>query len=258
MSGARKFIDENRRWIAVSVLMLIIFSVLIYFVMTIPGDDTDLAVDEVFFNSIEMDGLESDLKITVFLTNEGEDEIYDVMVRAFVIERDSNLARDEDQVEMGTISGKSTKEEELFISVPNNDTYRIEIVVFEDAKLTLRGSGTIDLVGVGVASDYTGSDDDDNDAPMSAPSLDWGGGDDEGAALGMLCIVMFPIAFVILIVILVVKNQKKKDEAVAKEGVELKVPEKKDGHKAIPLQVFNEKKKETEFEMDYLDEEEYD
>lgn len=260
MSRFGKFMDENRRWVAGGVLMLIIFSVLVYFVVTIPGDNTDLSVDEVFFNSIEMDGPDSDLKITVFLTNEGEDEIDDVMVRAFVIERDSNLARDEDRVDMGTISGKSTKEGDLFISIPNNDTYRIEILVFEDSKLTLRGSGTIDLVGVGVASDYTGSDDDDdNDYSQGSAPLDWGVDDEDGGALlGMLCVLMFPIAFVILIVILVVKNQKKKSGAVSNETVGLKVPDKKEGQKAIPLQVHNEKKKEIEFDIEMIQEEDYD
>ncbi len=209
MKRTRDFIEENVRWIVAAVLLIILLSVLSYFVSNIKGDDTDLIVDEVFFNHIEMEGAESDLKISVLLTNEGENEIDDVMVRAFVIERDSNLARDEDRAEVGGILGKTTKEADLFISVPNNDTYRIEILVFEDSKLTLRGSGTIDLVGVGVASEYAGADDDDD--MLDDSSIGWGSGDADSQLLGILCFfILLLIIGVVVLVVLLVNNQSKK------------------------------------------------
>jgi hypothetical protein len=223
MIDLRKFFHVNGRWIVFVIIVILIFSILLYFVKNIEEDDQDLLVDEVIIGSVNMDDLESDLKISVHMTNKGKSEVEDVKLRAFVIERDSNLARDEASLDMDSIPGKTTEEGELFISVPNNDSYRIELLVFEDSKLTLRGSGTIDLTGVGVASEYraeTGSDTNVIDDLTGSPFLGSPESADSAALFSVCLLIALPTVVIMIIVFAVVKRQKKKDEKEEMSGAE--------------------------------------
>ncbi len=203
---------RNKWWYIAFIIVIVIASLLAYFVSQIEAEKgTDLIVDEVYFSpTTDLGGKDSDLKILVFLTNEGKGDIDEVKVRAFAVETDSNLARDEDSVTMGNILGKTTSEGELFISVPNNDSYRIELLVFEDGKLTIRGSGTVDLKGVGMASDYkTSGDDDTSDNELS---YGFGSPDSAGSApFFALCIfLVLPVIIIGIIIYAVVKGRKMK------------------------------------------------
>ncbi len=253
MIDFRNLFSVNKRWIVAAIIVIIIFSVLTYFVVNIEKEDKDLLVDEVIIGSIEMEGLESDLKISVHMTNKGKSEVDDVKIRAFVIERDSNLARDEASLDMNSIPGKTTKEGELFISVPNNDSYRIELLVFEDSKLTLRGSGTIDLTGVGVASEYRSEEDQGSGGGMSySPSLFEEGEEDRSAAfLGICFLLVLPILVIAIIIWAVVKNQKKRDPESDPEGTSGEDSEKESestesGKRATPLRRIRHERQEEE------------
>ncbi len=213
---------RNKWWYIAIIIVIVIASILAYFVSQIEAEKgTDLIVDEVYFSpTTDLGGEDSDLKILVFLTNEGKGDIDEVRIRAFAVETDSNLARDEDSVTMGNILGKTTSEGELFISVPNNDSYRIELLVFEDGKLTIRGSGTVDLKGVGTASDYkTSGDDDTSDNDLS---YGFGPAESDGStAFFALCIfLVLPVIIIGIIIYAVVKGQKMRTEKVTEETSE--------------------------------------
>jgi len=214
-------IRENGTWYGAFLLILVMTVVLGYFVFTIDHGSGahNLEVEEVIMSSHgTLGGTETDLTISVFLTNQGKGAIDDVRVRAFAVERDSNLARDEDAISMGRIEGETSPEGELHITVPNNDTYRIELLVFENGRLTLRGSGTIDLKGIGVASEYStyeppemtgaGGDTEDNGIWRSPASSD------EAFSLLMsaFCLLVIPGIIVVLVIIAVVKQGKKNAE----------------------------------------------
>ena len=208
-------LSANRYWYFAAALVLVITIILGYLVFSIQPVDRDLKVDKVFFKSVEYGDDDTDLKILVFLTNNGESEIENVKVRAFAIERDSNLARSEDTVTIGTISGQTTEEGELSINVPNRDSYRIELLVFEDSKMTIRGSGTIDLRNVGVDENDTQGD----GSPSADPFvLD---GDEDGASLLAestdssfiltgICLLLIPGIVIVIIIIAVYNSNKNK------------------------------------------------
>lgn len=213
------YIGENGTWYGAFLSILVMTVVLGYFVFTIDhGSGThDLEVEDVIISSHgALGGTETELNISVFLTNQGKGGIDDVRVRAFAVERDSNLARDEDTRSMGRIEGETSPEGELHITVPNNDTYRIELLVFENGRLTLRGSGTIDLKGIGVASEYSAYE------PPEMSGEDANGGNfwrspaasDEAFSLLMsaFCLLVIPGIIVVLVIILVVKQGKKNTE----------------------------------------------
>jgi hypothetical protein len=252
MIDFRNFYSINKRWIVAAIIVIIIFSVLTFFVVNIEKEDKDLLVDEVIIGSVEMEGLESDLKISVHMTNKGKSEVDDVKIRAFVIERDSNLARDEASLDMKGIPGKTTKEGELFISVPNNDSYRIELLVFEDSKLTLRGSGTIDLTGVGVASEYRSEDDPNSGggALDYSPRL-FEDGEEDSTAFFAVCLLSLPILVFVIIIYVVVKNQKKRDPESDPEGslgedTEKESESTESGKRATPLRRIRHERQEEE------------
>lgn len=209
----REELSRNKWWYAVFALIVVVTCTLAYFVSQIEEEKgTDLIVDEVYFRTSELGGEDTDLRILVFLTNDGKGDIDEVRVRAFAVETDSNLARDEDAITMGNIKGKSTSEGELSITVPNNDSYRIELLVFEEGKLTIRGAGTVDLKGVGVASDYENIDGDDDNGALGGASMAETA-DKASSFLGAVCIlILLPGVIIAIIIFAVVQTKRKRTE----------------------------------------------
>lgn len=198
-------IHNNRYWYLLTVCVLLVVILAGYFALNIEGEKSSrLKVDEVYFRTEDrLGGEDTALSIMIFLTNDEDGDIDSVSVRAFAVETDSNLAMDEDRVVMGKIGGQTTSEGRLNITVPNNESYRVEILVFEESKLTLKGSGTIDLKGVGVASDYR-----TERGGSGAPSFEASEDDTklsdlagEGSAPFALCMFLI-LGFVIVIVII--------------------------------------------------------
>lgn len=204
---------ENRIWYGAGALVIVLTIVLGYIALTIEPVDRDLKVDEVFFKSVEYGEDETDLNIIVFLTNDGDSEISEVRVRAFAIEIDSNLARSEDTVVIGKIDGQTTEEGELSISVPNRDSYRIELLVFEDSKMTIKGSGTINLKQVGVDINQSHGDGGASAADFDIDNDDGGSlleSEGNAAFIGTaLCMVLIPAAIIVVIIIAVVASSRK-------------------------------------------------
>ncbi len=206
MKRRSDYLGKNLPWLlgaAVSVAILVILIIVVWPEKTV---STDLEVDEVYFSTKELGGTDTDLEILVFITNEGDDDVSKVEIRAFAVETDSNIARDEARAELSGLKAKTSKEGKLYITIPNNDTYRIEILIFEEGKLSIRGSGTVDLTGVGSASDYRtegGSGDDDAYDTLGEST------EDASAAGVFICLFMGAIGIVVLIVIVVAVTRKK-------------------------------------------------
>jgi len=78
----------------------------------------------------------------LYLTNIWEKESGEIKVIAYVIETSNNLAVYKNTVEIGKISANSTAEIELPIVLSNN-SYKVDILIFENGKLVLKGKITI-------------------------------------------------------------------------------------------------------------------
>ncbi|MCK5772344.1 MAG: hypothetical protein KAH57_01015 [Thermoplasmata archaeon] len=205
-------IRKNLPWFlgaAASVALLVSLIIVIWPEET---TSTDLEVDEVYFSTKELGGTDTDLEILVFITNEGDDDVSRVEIRAFAVETDSNIARDEARVELSGLKAETSLEGKLYITVPNNDTYRIELLIFEEGKLSIRGSGTVDLTGVGSASDYRTDGGVDDEALYDTMGIE-----EDGAASGSILICMFMGVVVIGILVAVVVAVSKKKGSVGPE-----------------------------------------
>ena len=146
MNGPIRDMYRDRKWwvtlLAVSVLTL---TTVMYIVEGETEKGAYIEVEEVFFLMTGQDNDTTTMDIDVFITNNGEEDLSDVTVRAFAVEEDSNLARDEASVELGALGGHMTIEGNLTITLPNDESYRVELLVFKEGKLAIRGSGDVNL-----------------------------------------------------------------------------------------------------------------
>ncbi len=214
-------LKENKILYVTVAILLVLTTITGYFAFTIPVEDTKLIVDEVYFMRSSQDADATTITLIVFITNNGETSIDNLKVRAFAVEKSSNLAMGEDTVDLGGIAGKKTSEGELVITVPNDDAYRLELLVFENERISIRGAGSIDLTGVGSVKDYN------TITPTSEKGIDDMYGGDSSASFGFTtfcCITLFITCVLVLIIIIIVRDNKKRKE-VFKETKEKDTPE---------------------------------
>ena len=79
---------------------------------------------------------------TPYLTNIWEKESGEITVIAYVIETVNNLAVFKNTVEFGVIPANATAEIEIPLVLSNN-SYKVDILLFENGKLVLKGKLTI-------------------------------------------------------------------------------------------------------------------
>ena len=79
---------------------------------------------------------------TPYLTNIWKKESGEIKIIAYVVKTSNNVADYKNTAEMGKISADSTAELKVPIVLSAN-TYRVDMLIFEDGKLVLKGSLTI-------------------------------------------------------------------------------------------------------------------
>lgn len=79
---------------------------------------------------------------TPYLTNIWSKESGDIKIIAYVIETKDNLAVYKNTVEIGKIPANSTAEIEIPIVLSNN-SYKVDVLIFENGKLVIKGTLTI-------------------------------------------------------------------------------------------------------------------
>ncbi len=135
-----------------------------------PEEQAVLDIDDVFFlysgSKSELEKVTID--VTTFITNKGTADAKDVQIIAFAIDDDSNLAMDKTTFTVGDILKENTKPTEFSITVPNNDSYNIRLIILENGKLAIKGTGTVHLDknfggrGTRFTPDYESDGDDDH------------------------------------------------------------------------------------------------
>ena len=104
--------------------------------------DKHLFVDATYLLKTDETNDTVNVTCNLYLTNTWEQESGDIKVTAYVIETTNNLAVYKNTVEIGKIAADSTAEIELPIVLSNN-TYKVDILIFEDGKLVIEGKLTI-------------------------------------------------------------------------------------------------------------------
>jgi hypothetical protein len=159
----------------------------VYFVMT-PGTDSSSS--------------SKDVTMSAFITNTGKEDAANVEVRTFAIDSDTNLGVDSNQVSLGLLPKETTGEAMLKLTVPEGNSYRIELLVFESGKIVVRGSGTVKLMGSSghAGEDFT-TDGGARGDPIEKKDEDgiFGSGDDKSSSSGVFA--LFALGFIIIVII---------------------------------------------------------
>lgn len=114
--------------------------------------DPYLIVEQVYFESREVGNDIYDLEVKAYVTNDG-DTSCDVRVSVFAKEMDSNLVYDSDSKDLGKLDGRSTVKSDMIVSIDSMRRYLIEVLVYKDGKVVVRGSGTVNLREAGTAAE---------------------------------------------------------------------------------------------------------
>ena len=159
MKDLEKEVEDKQRKKMPYTLAIIVFSLLVCIVVmsalfsSVLADEAPkqayLQVDDVFFVLTDSEnGLRTDMvniDVTAFITNKGKLDAKDVEIIAFTVDKNTNLALDKTTFDVGSIPKDKTSSSEFSLSMPNNDSYVIELIIFENGKIALKGSGTLDL-----------------------------------------------------------------------------------------------------------------
>ncbi len=159
----RKSLERERKekendWTGTKVFLLVLIIIMLaistlFGVLLLLPDDQEpvgavLEVEEVYFVAKEADGDDIELEIFGFLTNDG-DEPCEARIRAFAIDVQTNLAMDDTTAEVGEIVEQTTKEASLTVDLPRDGRYRVELLIFKDGKVSVKGQGTVNLAETG-------------------------------------------------------------------------------------------------------------
>ncbi|UCH87950.1 MAG: hypothetical protein JSV49_06680 [Thermoplasmata archaeon] len=230
----RKVTDERSGlgyFITIAITISVILSVVALAIALQPEAKAQvvkpyLVVEDVYFvmepNTEDVISGEVSIKMSAFITNQGQKDAVNVEVRAFAIDQETNIGVDDTRETLGIIAKKTTGETNLMLFVPEGKTYRIELLVFESGKITVRGSGTVKLLGSGGTSgeDFTVDGDADGYGPAKdEESEDAGGlGGLSSSKGGSSVAAVFALIIIVIVITIVLaamaSSSKKKPERV--------------------------------------------
>jgi len=100
-------------------------------------------VDHLFVDTtylLKTDETNESVNVTcdIYLTNIWEKESGDIKAIVYVIETENNFAEYKNKVETGRIKANSTAEIEIPLVLSNN-TYKVDVLLFENDKLVIKG-----------------------------------------------------------------------------------------------------------------------
>lgn len=168
-------------------------------------DEPYLYVEDVFFLLSGQQGNQNGgsvtIDVTAFVTNKGDLDAKDVEIIAFVVDEDTNLALDKTTFVVGPIGKEKTHGSEFSLSIPNDKSYNIKLIIMEDGKIAVRGSGIVNLYsgygdsGNSFRTDPIGRGSDD----LLAEGLTGTVFSSGGAVYGIFLIVIAVIVLLVLI-----------------------------------------------------------
>jgi hypothetical protein len=116
-----------------------------------------LFVDATYLLRTDETNESVNITCNLYLTNIWEKESGEIKAIAYVIETGNNFAVYKETVEIGTIGANSTAEIEIPIVLSNN-SYKVEILLFENEKLVIKGKLTISAYPIYVWDEVGHSD----------------------------------------------------------------------------------------------------
>ena len=163
--------------IALVLLFSILGSAIIYRDVIKKHQKTDafLEVEEVYFILLPSEKGGYRLSVTTFITNTGEKDCVSKL-RGFGIDKKTNLAMDDIEIGIGTIPAGKTVEFSSEMEFEKNVTYRIDLIIFKDGLISVKGLGYVNLAHQGAGGkDYQTIEYDSGDPPDERKGLPFPG-----------------------------------------------------------------------------------
>lgn len=104
--------------------------------------DEHLFVDKTYLLKTDETNDTVNVTCNLYLTNIWEKESGEIKAVSYVIETENNFAVFKTSVEIGLIDADSTAEIEIPVVLSNN-SYKVDVLLFEDGKLVITGELTI-------------------------------------------------------------------------------------------------------------------
>lgn len=129
-----------------AMISLIFGGILIYrnLIYKEPEKDAVLEVEEVYFNYDGYSSGEYQISVKAFISNVGDKDC-DMRIRAFAVDERSNLAMDDAETVSEIVRADTTVETSFEMSVLYNGTFTVELMIFKDDLITVKGYGKVSL-----------------------------------------------------------------------------------------------------------------
>ena len=161
----------------------------------------NMRIEEVFFILTHVDDDSITVDITIYLTNTGNKDTGEVNITAFAKRTKTNIGSGQGSAIISKIETGKTDNAKISMEFDKNETFKIEIMVFDDRYLGPQGYGEIttgdvdqsaeDFVNEGSGgSPGNAEDDDDKDEAMM--------GADSSASFVLCFFVFIPVLLIIL------------------------------------------------------------
>jgi len=144
--------------VTIATILIILFGIFATGVMKQTTAKPDLPKEHLFVDAtylLKTDETNETVNVTCtpYITNIWEKESGEITAIAYVIESSTNLAVYKNTIEIGTIAADSTAEIELPVVLSNN-SYKVDILIFENGKLVLKGQITINAYPIFIWDDF--------------------------------------------------------------------------------------------------------
>ncbi|HHD15645.1 MAG TPA: hypothetical protein ENK47_02945 [Euryarchaeota archaeon] len=145
-------IKWNGTKVILLLLMIFMLFVSLIFLVIVNGEywtkeepsKAKLEVEEAYFKTAGDSSGNTVLEVFIFVTNVG-DLSCSSHIRAFAVDKETNIALDDATTDVVTIKGGTTDEASFMIEVPSSRSYRVEFLIFKDERITVKGEGSVDL-----------------------------------------------------------------------------------------------------------------
>jgi len=140
--------DQGKHLTIATAAVVSVFFVLVILVATIGGglerhERSAIRIADIDIAAEALGIAEASLNVTTYLDNGGAAQSGDINIVVKAYDADTNLLVTTNHTEVGKIGGKATKSASIYVKVPKEGGYKLQIVVFEDDKGIQRAETTI-------------------------------------------------------------------------------------------------------------------
>ncbi len=144
MNVSKKFKKASIFLVTIAVALIAIFGAFtILFEKPVEAEpqlpEKHLFVEEIYLLKTEETNTTINITCTPYLTNIWSKESGKIKIVAYVVKESNKVADCKNTVLVGKINADSTKEIEIPLML-SDDAYQVDILIFEDEKLVLKGS----------------------------------------------------------------------------------------------------------------------